>query len=106
MKEDDLLELGEQRQLAVDNNLVLPIKTSLRFMITSDDVIHSFAVPSLGIKQDAIPGRLNSVGTIITRPGLYYGQCSELCGVNHGFMPIGIEAIYFPEFINWVNSNL
>lgn len=102
MKDDESLELGEQRLLAVDNNLVLPIQTSIRFLVTSTDVIHSFAVPSLGIKCDAIPGRLNSVGTLITRPGLYYGQCSELCGVNHGFMPIGIQAVDSQDFIEWL----
>ena len=75
------LELGDLRQLAVDNYLVLPINTSIRLLVSSNDVIHSFALPSLALKVDAIPGRLNGAGLIINRPSLFYGQCSELCGV-------------------------
>jgi heme/copper-type cytochrome/quinol oxidase subunit 2 len=71
---------------------MLPINTSIRLLVTSNDVIHSFAIPSLAIKSDAIPGRLNAMGLIINRPSTYYGQCSELCGVLHGFMPIGLMA--------------
>ena len=86
-------ESGDLRQLAVDNYLVLPINTSIRLLVSSNDVIHSFALPSLALKVDAIPGRLNGAGLIINRPSLFYGQCSELCGVLHGFMPIGIHAV-------------
>jgi cytochrome c oxidase subunit 2 len=84
---------GKLRLLEVDNPLLCPTNTHLRFIITATDVLHSFAVPSLGIKIDAVPGRLNSVSTYIQRPGLFTGQCSELCGVNHGFMPINIIAV-------------
>jgi cytochrome c oxidase subunit 2 len=86
-------ELGDLRGLAVDNYLVAPINASLRLLVSSNDVIHSFALPSLAIKIDAIPGRLNSAGLVINRAGIYYGQCSELCGVLHGFMPIGLIAV-------------
>ena len=83
---------GDLRLLEVDNPLLLPIKTPIKFLISSDDVLHSFAVPSLGIKLDAVPGRINSVNSWIFYAGKYYGQCSELCGVNHAFMPIVIIA--------------
>ena len=100
------LELGEPRQLAVDNYLVLPINTSIRILITSNDVIHSFAVPSLGVKCDAVPGRQNAVGVVINRPGYYYGQCSELCGDLHSAMPIGIKAVNLPSYFNFIKEAL
>lgn len=84
------LETGSLRLLDVDNALFCPLNVHLRFLVTATDVLHAFAVPSLGIKVDAVPGRLNQVSAYITRPGIFYGQCSELCGVNHGFMPIKI----------------
>jgi cytochrome c oxidase subunit 2 len=87
------LTKGDLRLLEVDQALMCPVNTHLRFIITSLDVLHSFSVPSLGIKVDAVPGRLNQVSALINRPGIYYGQCSELCGVNHGFMPIKIVGI-------------
>jgi cytochrome c oxidase subunit 2 len=87
------LNSGELRLLEVDNYLVLPINIHVRFLVTSQDVLHSFAIPSFGIKVDAVPGRLNQLSTFINREGIYYGQCSELCGANHGFMPIKIAAI-------------
>ena len=96
----DDLELGDHRQLAVDNYLVLPINTSIRILVTSNDVIHSLAIPSLAIKTDAMPGRLNSTGLIINRPSTYYGQCSELCGVLHSAMPIGVKAVNLPTYLN------
>lgn len=86
------LARGELRLLSVDNPLYLPIETNIRLIITAKDVIHSFAVPSLGLKVDAVPGRLNQLACYINRTGIFYGQCSELCGVNHGFMPIEIVA--------------
>lgn len=101
---DSFLVDGPLRQLNVDNYLVLPVDTSIRLLITASDVIHSFAVPSLGIKQDAIPGRLNSTGVIISRPGIFYGQCSELCGYLHGFMPIGIKAVSTENYLNWLST--
>lgn len=90
------------RLLDVSENFVVPIKCQIRLIVLSDDVIHSFALPSLGIKIDAVPGRLNQVGIIINRPGLYYGQCSEICGVNHRFMPIVIESINLFKFIKFI----
>jgi cytochrome c oxidase subunit 2 len=90
---DSFLIDGPLRQLNVDNYLVLPIDTSIRILVTSSDVIHDFAVPSLGLKVDAVPGRLNSTGLIISRSGTFYGQCSELCGYLHAFMPINVKAI-------------
>lgn len=83
----------EQRLLEVDNRLILPSETNIRLLITSADVLHSWAVPSLGIKVDACPGRLNQTSVFINRPGVFYGQCSEICGVNHGFMPIVVCAL-------------
>lgn len=100
------LELGDLRRLVVDNYLVLPINTSIRMIITSNDVIHSFAVPSLGIKCDAMPGRLNSVGFVINRPATLYGQCSELCGILHSAMPIGIKAVNIPSYIEYIKVQL
>nr|YP_002242155.1 cytochrome c oxidase subunit II [Damon diadema]ACI02269.1 cytochrome c oxidase subunit II [Damon diadema] len=92
------------RLLDVDNRTTLPINTPIRFLITSADVIHSWAIPSLGLKMDAVPGRLNQSFTSVTRSGLLYGQCSEICGANHSFMPIVIEAIPLKPFIKWINT--
>jgi len=101
--DDDLLE-GELRLLDVDNRVLLPIKTGIRLLITAEDVIHSFAVPSLGIKMDAIPGRLNHNPLYILRPGVYYGQCSELCGTAHYNMSIVIEGVSQSHYIDWLLS--
>ncbi|PFH34045.1 putative cytochrome C oxidase subunit IIb [Besnoitia besnoiti] len=90
--DEDLLP-GMLRNLEVDKRLTLPTRTHIRFLITATDVIHSWAIPALGIKADAIPGRLQRVNTFIQREGVFYGQCSELCGALHGFMPIVIEAV-------------
>jgi cytochrome c oxidase subunit 2 len=98
------LELGQLRLLDCDNKLVLPINTHVRFIVTGADVIHDWAVPSLGIKVDATPGRLNQVSALIEREGNFYGQCSEICGVWHGFMPISVESVKVPEFFSWVDS--
>nr|YP_010403024.1 cytochrome c oxidase subunit II [Sirsoe methanicola]UQV94832.1 cytochrome c oxidase subunit II [Sirsoe methanicola] len=100
---EDLLP-GQFRLLEVDNRVVLPVNLEIRILTTAADVIHSWAVPALGIKLDAIPGRLNQVGVTITRPGVYYGQCSEICGSNHSFMPIAIEAVSYNAFTSWINS--
>ena len=99
--EEDL-HLGQFRLLEVDKRVVLPTHTHIRAIITSTDVLHSWAIPSLGIKMDACPGRLNQISTFINRPGVYYGQCSEICGINHGFMPIVIEAVNFKNYASWV----
>ena len=94
------LELGQFRLLDVDNRVVIPTDTHIRFIVTGADVIHSFAVPSLGLKIDAVPGRLNQTSMLAERTGVFYGQCSEICGVYHGFMPIAIESVSVMEFLN------
>ena len=93
---------GEPHQLAVDNRMVVPAGVPIRFQTTAADVIHSFAVPSLWFKLDAIPGRLNEKLLMIEEPGVYYGQCSELCGARHGYMPIAIEALPMDQYNAWV----
>nr|NP_007513.1 cytochrome c oxidase subunit II [Glis glis]CAA04833.1 cytochome oxidase II [Glis glis] len=95
------LKPGELRLLEVDNRVVLPMEMPVRVLISSEDVLHSWAVPSLGLKTDAIPGRLNQATLTSTRPGLYYGQCSEICGSNHSFMPIVLELVPLKYFENW-----
>lgn len=95
---------GEPYQLAVDNRMVVPAGEPIRVIVTGSDVIHSFAVPSLWFKMDAIPGRLNEKMMTIKEPGVYYGQCSELCGARHGFMPIAVEALPRDKFDAWVRS--
>nr|YP_001876517.1 cytochrome oxidase subunit 1/2 [Cavenderia fasciculata]ABX45191.1 cytochrome oxidase subunit 1/2 [Cavenderia fasciculata] len=96
--EGDLQE-GQLRLLEVDNPMIVPIKTHVRLIITSEDVLHSWTVPSFGIKVDAVPGRLNQVGLYLKRPGIFYGQCSELCGVDHGFMPIKVRAVSISKYL-------
>lgn len=105
LPEEDL-ELGQLRLLEVDNHMVVPINTHIRVIVSAADVLHSWAVPSLGIKCDAIPGRLNQTSLFIKREGLYYGQCSEICGINHGFMPIVVEGISLKNYINWVSNKI
>nr|ADR10221.1 cytochrome oxidase subunit II [Ctenomys pearsoni] len=100
------LKPGELRLLEVDNRVVLPMELPVRVLISSEDVLHSWAVPSLGLKTDAIPGRLNQTILTSTRPGLFYGQCSEICGSNHSFMPIVIEMVPLKAFENWCTSML
>nr|QBM10929.1 cytochrome c oxidase subunit II [Onustus exutus] len=96
------LENGDFRLLEVDHRVVLPTETDIRVLVTSADVIHSWTVPSLGVKADAIPGRLNQLSFFIKYPGVFYGQCSEICGANHSFMPIVVEAIPLENFMQWV----
>lgn len=93
------------RLLEVDNPLLLPINTNIRVLVTSSDVLHSWAVPSLGIKIDSCPGRLNQVALNIYRRGIFFGQCSELCGINHGFMPIVVIGVELSTFLNWLQNN-
>nr|QOV03053.1 cytochrome c oxidase subunit II [Chodsigoa smithii] len=100
------LKPGDLRLLEVDNRAVLPMEMTVRVLITSEDVLHSWAVPSLGLKTDAIPGRLNQTTLLATRPGLYYGQCSEICGSNHSFMPIVLELVPLKTFEKWSSSML
>nr|YP_009233067.1 cytochrome c oxidase subunit 2 [Engaewa walpolea]AMA98210.1 cytochrome c oxidase subunit 2 [Engaewa walpolea] len=99
------LNISEFRLLDVDNRTMIPMNTQIRLIISAADVIHSWTIPALGIKADAVPGRLNQISFLINRPGLFYGQCSEICGANHSFMPIVIESITINSFLNWISSN-
>lgn len=101
---EEMLEFGQLRLLDVDTRVVVPIDTHIRFVVTGGDVIHSFTVPSLGFKVDGTPGRLLQISTIIQREGRFYGQCSEICGVAHSEMPITIEAVSLPKFLDWLNE--
>ena len=103
--EEDLTG-GGLRLLEVDNRLVLPVNTHIRVLVTAADVLHSWAIPSFGVKIDACPGRLNQTSMFIKREGVYYGQCSEICGVNHGFMPIVVEAVNLENYVSWVADKL
>nr|ASV47940.1 cytochrome c oxidase subunit II [Calanus glacialis] len=96
------LEVNMFRLLEVDNRTVIPFNIHIRMLITSADVLHAWTVPSLGVKADAVPGRLNQVKFIGQRPGVFFGQCSEICGANHSFMPIVMEVISPSSFLNWM----
>lgn len=96
------LKPGELRLLEVDNRVVLPVNTHIRLLVTASDVIHSWAIPSFGVKIDCVPGRLNQVSMFIEREGVYHGQCSELCGANHAYMPIVVEAVSIDKYLEWV----
>jgi len=102
MKADKDLGADEPRLLATDTKVVLPINTPIKVDVTAADVIHSWAIPAFGVKKDAIPGRLNTTWLTIEQEGLYYGQCSELCGTDHAYMPIAIEAVSPERFKEWV----
>lgn len=99
------LKPGQYRLLEVDNRLVVPTNVEVRLLTTSSDVIHAWAIPALGVKSDAVPGRLNQLSFFINRPGLYFGQCSEICGANHTFIPIALEAVSYSSFVNWATAN-
>lgn len=101
VKEGELKD-GQPRLLATDNPIVLPVDTNIKILITAADVIHSWAVPAFGIKTDAVPGRTNETWVRIDKEGTFYGQCSELCGQNHGFMPIEVKAVSKAAFAEWV----
>uniref|UniRef100_A0AAU6PBN5 Cytochrome c oxidase subunit 2 n=1 Tax=Amblyseiulella paraheveae TaxID=3049516 RepID=A0AAU6PBN5_9ACAR len=104
MAEKSLINLDMFRLLEVDNYLAIPMNTFTRMLVSSVDVIHSWTVQSLGIKTDAIPGRLNQINMFSFRPGLFYGQCSEICGSNHSFMPISLKIMPMEEFIDQVDN--
>jgi cytochrome c oxidase subunit 2 len=104
LPEEEAVKRGEPFQLAVDNRMVVPAGVPLRIQTTASDVIHAFAVPSLWFKMDAVPGRLNEKLLVIKEPGVYYGQCSELCGSRHAYMPITVEALPPAEFAKWVRA--
>ena len=98
------LEDKSLRMMATDNNVVLPVGKKIRLLLTADDVLHAWGVPALGVKLDTVPGRLNETWVEVDRPGMYYGFCSELCGVNHSYMPIAIKAVSEDEFNAWVET--
>ena len=99
------LEVGDYRLLDVDHRSVVPIKTKVRVLVTAADVLHSWTVPSLGVKADAVPGRLNQLSFFSNYPGVFYGQCSEICGANHSFIPIVLEVVDSNSFVNWILSS-
>nr|UXG58556.1 cytochrome c oxidase subunit 2 [Dermacentor albipictus] len=100
------MKKGSFRLLETDNNLVIPVNTNIKFLISSADVIHSWTIPSLGLKMDAIPGRLNQCFSSSNRPGMFYGQCSEICGANHSFMPISLEVTSLKNFMHFIQNSL
>ena len=102
MKADDELEEGDIRLLSVDNEMVVPVNTTVRLLVTASDVLHSFAMPSFGIKVDAVPGRINETWFNAKKEGIYYGQCSEICGKDHAFMPIAIRVVSQAEYDGWL----
>jgi len=104
MVQDKDLKPGQPRLLAVDNEVVVPVNKIVRIQVTASDVIHAFAVPSFGVKIDAVPGRLNESWFKVTREGVYYGQCSELCGKDHAFMPITVRAVSEKDFATWIEQ--
>nr|ATD53026.1 cytochrome c oxidase subunit II [Hishimonus phycitis] len=104
MVNTNLLNNYDYRLLEVDNQIVLPFNTKTRILVTSYDVIHSWTIPALGIKIDGSPGRINQGSILIMRPGKFYGQCSEICGANHSFMPIVMESINMKSFIKWIKN--
>jgi cytochrome c oxidase subunit 2 len=101
---EDQLKPGQLRQLAVDNQLVLPAGKNIRILTTSADVIHSFFIPSLGVQRYAIPGRTIETWVRVNKPGDYYGECNQICGMNHSVMPIGIHAVSADDFKTWLNQ--
>ncbi len=102
MIQDADLKPGQKRLLEVDNRVVVPVNTTVRMQLTAGDVIHAWALPAFGVKKDAVPGRLNETWFKVEKEGVYYGQCSEICGTNHGFMPIAGEAVSKEKFDEWV----
>ncbi len=102
---DDQIQPGQLRLLSTDNPVVLPVDTNIQILVRAADVLHSWALPAFGIKIDAVPGHMNETWVRIEREGIYYGQCSELCGTNHGFMPIEIHAVSRAAFNEWVRQH-
>nr|WPM97861.1 cytochrome c oxidase subunit II [Argyropelecus aculeatus] len=92
---------GQYRLLEADHRMVAPSESPIRVLVSAEDVLHSWAVPALGVKMDAVPGRLNQTAFLASRPGVFYGQCSEICGANHSFMPIVVETVPLPNFEDW-----
>nr|BBU26101.1 cytochrome c oxidase subunit 2 [Ichthyscopus lebeck] len=100
------LDLGDFRLLEADHRVVVPVDSPIRILISAEDVLHSWTVPSMGVKMDAVPGRLNQTTLMASRPGLFFGQCSEICGANHSFMPIVVEATPLEHFETWSTEML
>nr|YP_009158307.1 cytochrome c oxidase subunit II [Neomysis japonica]AKO62607.1 cytochrome c oxidase subunit II [Neomysis japonica] len=105
MLPSDEAMMDQFRVLDVDNRIILPINTPIRVIVSAADVLHSWTVPSLGVKVDAVPGRLNQTSFLLKKPGLFMGQCSEICGANHSFMPIVVESITTNMFLKWILNN-
>ena len=101
---DEDIKEGQVRLLSTDNDVVLPVDTNIRILTTAIDVIHAFALPNLGLKLDAVPGRINETWVRIDHEGVYYGRCSELCGSGHGFMPIMVRAVSKEAYARWVEE--
>ncbi len=101
---DEDLQEGQPRLLATDNNVVVPVNTKIRVLLTSSDVIHAWAVPAFAMKTDAVPGRTNEIWFQAEKTGIFYGQCTELCGAGHGFMPIAVEVVSQEDFDAWVQD--
>jgi len=101
---DDQLKPGQHRMLETDNHVVVPQDTNIRLLFTANDVIHAWTVPAFGVKLDNVPGRINETWMRVTKPGRYYGQCSELCGVDHSFMPIVVDVVSKEAYAEWLDS--
>lgn len=106
MLHEDDLTLGQLRLLEVDRRVILPAGVCIRMLTTSADVLHSWAIPAFGVKMDSVPGRLNQFWLVLNKPGIFYGQCSEICGVNHGFMPIAVEVVYLDQYLEFILSKM
>lgn len=106
MINDEDLKPGQLRTLEVDNRVIVPVNTTVQLLTTSADVLHSYAVPAFGIKKDSVPGRINETWFRVSREGVYYGQCSELCGIKHGFMPIVIEVVARDKYTAWRDEKM
>ncbi len=104
LSDEEARKRKEPVQLAVDNRIVLPVNTPIKLLTTANDVIHAWALPAFWIKMDAVPGRINETSFTVTKTGVYYGQCSELCGDKHGYMPIGVEVVSKEDFAEWVRA--
>lgn len=100
------LDEGNLRLLEVDNRVVLPVDTHVRLLVTAADVLHCWAIPSFGVKMDACPGRLNQISLFVKREGTFFGQCSEICGVNHGFRPMAVDVVSLEDYVSWVGQKL
>ncbi len=104
LSDADAKAKGEPRLLGVDNRIVLPVNTPIKLLTTANDVIHAWAIPAFWIKLDAVPGRINETAFTVEKPGVYYGQCSELCGIKHGYMPIAVEVVSRQDFDTWIKA--